>query len=463
MRKLLIILALCCLIGSAMAADTLINPNRINLSKNWNGQMHNVTNGTGAQDVMTVSQGWNKINKSDSTTAYNTSSFDAYIFKSGNIIYSYYRNGSLIHSGTNLTDDNHVINVTRDYVYVASAGRGGTIGIGPGRFLISWTILNTDIPGKIRYIGAGRGWIWQGSTVFYAERDTTMMKFYGSASGADATMYANPYVQGIYFDGAEYNVTAINVTNCLHARITDNAFQDCASSALVVKNSYDVEIDRNLFNACGDPNEAVVLLTRQGAGGSDVNTDVKFHDNVMEPSYYSFVDSTYTPNGMYYDNYLEAATFHGAILPTYGIVISSGSERSIVSRNEIGIASSQADGIAIYINVADCTVSQNKIFGWVDHGSGKHGIYNTGAVYTIITGNSVYGMSDTGISFGGTYGLITSNQVRGNHYGIKEVGGADYNVISGNVAHGNVDGQITQTGANDVPASAGIGTQNIAA
>jgi hypothetical protein len=56
MRKLLIILALCCIIGSTLAADTLINPNRINLSKNWTGQMHNVTNGTAAQDVVTYSQ-----------------------------------------------------------------------------------------------------------------------------------------------------------------------------------------------------------------------------------------------------------------------------------------------------------------------------------------------------------------------------------------------------------------------
>jgi hypothetical protein len=39
-----------------MAADTLINPNRINLSKNWSGQMHNVTNGTADQDVVTYSQ-----------------------------------------------------------------------------------------------------------------------------------------------------------------------------------------------------------------------------------------------------------------------------------------------------------------------------------------------------------------------------------------------------------------------
>ena len=56
MRKLLIILALCCLIGNAMAADTLMNPKRIDLSKNWSGQMHNVTNGSSDQDVATYSQ-----------------------------------------------------------------------------------------------------------------------------------------------------------------------------------------------------------------------------------------------------------------------------------------------------------------------------------------------------------------------------------------------------------------------
>jgi parallel beta-helix repeat protein len=39
-----------------MAADTLMNPKRIDLSKNWSGQMHNVTNGTAAQDVVTYSQ-----------------------------------------------------------------------------------------------------------------------------------------------------------------------------------------------------------------------------------------------------------------------------------------------------------------------------------------------------------------------------------------------------------------------
>ena len=33
-----------------------IDPNRINLSKNWTGQMHNVTNGTAAQDAATYSQ-----------------------------------------------------------------------------------------------------------------------------------------------------------------------------------------------------------------------------------------------------------------------------------------------------------------------------------------------------------------------------------------------------------------------
>lgn len=56
MRKILTILILALLIGGACAADTLINPTRINTTKSWNSQLHGITNGTAAQDAVTYSQ-----------------------------------------------------------------------------------------------------------------------------------------------------------------------------------------------------------------------------------------------------------------------------------------------------------------------------------------------------------------------------------------------------------------------
>lgn len=61
MRRLLLFLALVVLIGSAMAAPTLVNPSQINWTKTVGSQIHGVTNGTAAQDVVTYSQVYDNI------------------------------------------------------------------------------------------------------------------------------------------------------------------------------------------------------------------------------------------------------------------------------------------------------------------------------------------------------------------------------------------------------------------
>jgi len=248
MRKLLIILALCCLIGSAMAADTLINPNRIDLSKNWTGQLHNITNGTALADGISLIQ----LTKKDQSRVL--------IYKDGANIIAVSSDGLVIDTDT-YGDDNSAL-LQAACAFIQDGGNATTY----GRGLIA-----------VRYMPVFR----IDSTVYTSHG--VMIDFGGSGvdianCNANAIQFGRPdyvYPWGVRTDGYQKITGVRNAVVYGNHSLTNSTFVACFNIISTFQ-ARDISVNDmyNCFNISGSSYSAIVDHV---TGGPIAGTFVHFH------------------------------------------------------------------------------------------------------------------------------------------------------------------------------------------
>jgi nitrous oxidase accessory protein NosD len=129
-----------------------------------------------------------------------------------------------------------------------------------------------------------------------------------------------------------------------------------------------------------------------------------------------------------------------------------------------GVSATSATGLIVSDNLSDPAAAVTCIsLSYVNRGTvsgnrcrgGANGISPNTCQNLVISGNSVYGLSDSGVSLAACTGCsVTNNNLAGNAgFGVFELAGNASTLITGNVARGNTTGQINSAGTGSSSAN----------
>jgi len=254
--------------------------------------------------------------------------------------------------------------------------------------------------------------------------------------------------------------TAIEIYgNIAHkARIIGNLVESVKGTGVIIycdvgqqRNSFSVISNNNFFGINDeDTDQSGIAVLRLNHVVIRGNTIHKFRLGI----YLNSVRDSEVNGNVCYDNKWDGSV-DGA-----GIWIEGGSKRVTVIGNVCYSNTPKAVGI----NISDGGAVELTVKGNISVGNGYSGVHVIGSSH-VICGNLIKNNNqsagsitlDSGVNLdSATYCVVSCNRIFDDQatptqeYGVRETGGADYNIISDNIVTGNATGAISTLGANDL-------------